>query len=528
MGGYDAFSSRLGNRAHNARGGLSTPPTPLIHASERSHLPMQRLLRLTVVVSALASLIVLPSLPAKGDLRIQLAYTPPADAPQQTDLQVNTTVNCATCTTVALQVHYINESGAWDTRETRTNAGAFINSPVSVTIPGASVTYPRLTYWLEVFGYPRQCTDFSCDGHDRWPATGNANLTITGDLDADGFTCTPLPQVSVQYLLPDGTLSAVPTSQTATLYKMQLADGSLVQQVVPPTGWSPVTATDEELKNWGFDTRPTDPEMLAQWNADYANYSGSAPVGMCQSDAFAPSVGWDSGPNWSGVIATSTSATYHQKVTGIAVQPTFEYECPHKSSHAIWTGLGGNRTNRLLQAGTEVLFGDSISEAWAWWEAISENFDTRMVRFNLSTPPGHRIKSITQYFPSDKSAYMTVVDLTTGKSASTGLISGISNGSNTIPMDAFYDGRSAEAVDERADGATGAYAVDGRYYYFRRQLNSAPTHWEGVWVNGSTKIGDLNRVNMNMIRPNGNRLADPGGGVSNGGASYYDFWNACA
>jgi hypothetical protein len=296
--------------------------------------------------------------------------------------------------------------------------------------------------------------------------------------------------------------------------------------MVPPAGWSPVTATDEELMNWGFDTRPTgDPAALAQWNGDYANWSGSAPVGMCQSNASALSVTWDSSPNWSGVVATSTSATYHQKVQGIHVQPTFEYECPHKSSHAIWTGVGGwYDAHRLLQAGTEVLFGNSISDAWAWWEAIGPNVDTRMVRMDLPTPAGHRIKTVTQYFPGNKTAYMTVTDLTTGKSATTGLMKYIWN----LPMDYFYDGRTAEAVDERANGATGAYAVDGQYFYFRRQLDSAPTQWEGVWVNGPTRIGNLNRVNVNMVRPNGNRLANPGGGVDNGETSYFDYWNRCA
>jgi hypothetical protein len=119
---------------------------------------------------------------------------------------------------------------------------------------------------------------------------------------------------------------------------------------------------------------------------------------------------------------------------------------------------------------------------------------------------------------------MTVTDLTAGRTASTGIIGSIKG----VPMDYFYDGRSAESIDERTAGASGSYAVDGKYYYYRRTLNSVPTQWEGVWVNGSTRIGSLNRVNVEMRRPNAHLLADPGGGVSNGGLNYYDFWDACA
>jgi hypothetical protein len=114
--------------------------------------------------------------------------------------------------------------------------------------------------------------------------SGPATSSQFGDLDGD-FHCTPLKQVGIKYLLPDGTYSPVHTDKTADIYLFESADGTgaIFPEEELPEGWSPINATDKELDVFGLPPRPTDPQALADWKADWANVKDSAPPGMCQS-----------------------------------------------------------------------------------------------------------------------------------------------------------------------------------------------------------------------------------------------------
>src|SRR5215467_8466566 len=57
----------------------------------------------------------------------------------------------------------------------------------------------------------------------------------------------------------------------ATRYVYRLP-GGLFTQVSPPAGWSPVRATDQELRTYGFPARPKDAAGRARWNKLFSTW----------------------------------------------------------------------------------------------------------------------------------------------------------------------------------------------------------------------------------------------------------------
>jgi hypothetical protein len=57
---------------------------------------------------------------------------------------------------------------------------------------------------------------------------------------------------------------------------------------VPPPGFKPLEATDQELNTYGFEARPADPALMAHWRSLYANCQaprrGNPPPVMCQTN----------------------------------------------------------------------------------------------------------------------------------------------------------------------------------------------------------------------------------------------------
>src|SRR5207245_3340296 len=99
-----------------------------------------------------------------------------------------------------------------------------------------------------------------------------------GDTDNGDPRCRDLRVTSVDYVLPDGSTVRTPRRGAATLYHYEHDAG---QELIPPAGWNPLSATDEELDTFGFPPRPGDPVGRAEWNSDFANWHRSTAQGMC-------------------------------------------------------------------------------------------------------------------------------------------------------------------------------------------------------------------------------------------------------
>jgi hypothetical protein len=89
--------------------------------------------------------------------------------------------------------------------------------------------------------------------------------------------------VAVKAMRPDGTTQE-PRDHDGMARSYEYQDGT--HEVVPPPGWSPLTATDQELRTYLFPPRPTDPAALAQWHDSFARYndqSSKAGSPRCQT-----------------------------------------------------------------------------------------------------------------------------------------------------------------------------------------------------------------------------------------------------
>lgn len=88
--------------------------------------------------------------------------------------------------------------------------------------------------------------------------------------------CVPEKLVVAYYLRPDGARSATPSPGAATVLRGDLGG----QELLVPKGFNPLTANAYTLYLFGFPPRPHDPAALAQWNAQFRHYRGSAPAGL--------------------------------------------------------------------------------------------------------------------------------------------------------------------------------------------------------------------------------------------------------
>ena len=350
--------------------------------------------------------------------------------------------------------------------------------------------------------------------------TGGEPAITGGGQEASAPTCTGVKQKRVRYIRLNGESALQPSADTATFYDFNFdGDNSTLTMVTPPTGWKPTIGTDDELSLFGFPPRPTDPSALADWTSTYSHWKGAAAPGMCRTKQ--SSATYAESTNWSGEIDTNASTSYFKTAVGSFEQPTFLAACDHASAHGIWSGIGGWLNNRLLQAGTDVVGSSGLNDDYGWWEAARENgTDTYQVKFaNWSASAGDTVQASVTYSPASPSQVtFQVFDVTSGQSAGVTSIQILGR-----PPSDFYNGSTAEYVDERTAGAT-AYPVDGKYYYFRKVASPYYVYWHGAYSNGAPAVSG-SRTIAKMVRPNGTTLGDV---EERSSTAFRNNWRACA
>lgn len=339
--------------------------------------------------------------------------------------------------------------------------------------------------------------------------------SVGGDLSGSD-TCTPLQLTKVNGLRSDGSVVNQSSPGQAQLYVYQLSQGT-VTQVVPPDGFSPLAATDQELATYGFPPRPTGAAELKQWTELYSHWTGSASPGMCRRSKSNLTGGPSA--NWAGLETTGRTYT---TVTGQWTEPSWVFGCAHASSHSIWTGLGGDPayggTNHLLQSGVDT-GGSNINSVYGWWEAISPVHDTYEVQFSGFAPRVGDVMSATTTYKTSGSptgVNMSVYDASTGKSAATGYMNYIDG----LSVVNYYSGSTADFINERPGGGS----APGGYYYLRKPgTTGLKTTWSAATAN-STSVNSLSHIWDYMS--DGNLLEDVGSGFL-GTQVWTDHWDAC-
>jgi len=297
----------------------------------------------------------------------------------------------------------------------------------------------------------------------------------------------------VDHVLPNGTRHAATVAQgAASSDSLARAyyfgdDGSQVAEIVPPTGWKPVTATDQELKTYGFPPRPSGRAEFEHWTATMSKWKAPGRPGMCQTnlsaalpDAARPdgvtnaTTSW----SWAGGMTVNRSASVNTFTNsdGMWTQPRFINPCGTTADarYSIWSGLGGWNKNRLLQTGT-----DQGGEMW--WEALAPNLSTnyQVIWTGSTVNAGDTVESYVTY---SGDAELFLFDLTTGESQSAIWSSYRGQGAAD-----FYDGTTADFITEDTQTSDGssvfplARPVAGYTYYSYATVDGRPISYYASW-----------------------------------------------
>lgn len=249
-------------------------------------------------------------------------------------------------------------------------------------------------------------------------------------------------------------LKSYPTAEKIYTY---LINGVKQKYPVPPEGFSPLTATDEQLSTYGFPARPdtSDAEAYDSWVSLMTGYEGT-PVPNIKirqkaivdeptsniTNARATTIRND---HWSGYISDlgSSSSKFYTQVQMDYTQPTIK-SVSGNCGISYWVGLGGGRSGSqsLVQAGTAAR---GLYENYAWFELIGDSQNHYEQKLNLKINPGDDIHLYVGFQAANNIFNCYIVNKTTGKHCS--VLLGDDEGE--IDDNYPFDGTTVEWVVER-------------------------------------------------------------------------------
>lgn len=226
----------------------------------------------------------------------------------------------------------------------------------------------------------------------------------------------------------------------------------------PPEGFNAVTASDEELEEYGFPPRPYQGELALykRWqkivtasttrltNVEIRPNSkvGHGVVRNRQDQGTTANANTSAGaanattPNWSGYVISAPTGTFNMNNTSIqadwivpGVSAPYGIEnCaygPYET--AIWVGLDGYNNNDVLQAGTvSSACPNSSPVAWFEWytaDCAQNSYTTPCDQMDvpgLSINTGDDVDVIVWYTTSAPQGHALITDFTSGQGVSVG------------------------------------------------------------------------------------------------------------
>jgi hypothetical protein len=324
------------------------------------------------------------------------------------------------------------------------------------------------------------------------------SLPVTSRAVADAPAnngCVPVPVTSTYFQDPNTqAVHAARRSNDATV--TVFANDAPVRNA--PLGWSPIRATNAELRFYGIPARPTATSPLAAWKQTWSRYSYAPPPTLCMdTEHKAPIYSY----NWAADVDGGRSD--YAQISAHYTEPTHTY-CPgtSPSSHAMWVGIGGaNGLNRLMQNGTSSE--GTIDQDHFWFEVIADTHDTWLVKLDSSyavngTQPTVKKNDIldisTSYDPAAKTVRFSFRNSTTGYFKQVGPMTQVRDHNGVaFAVAGGYDGQSAEVVDEREENPT------TKKYDQLRQFTQM--HWTSatVYVASGAKAGIRDYSNTGEI-----------------------------
>lgn len=327
-----------------------------------------------------------------------------------------------------------------------------------------------------------------------------------------------LTLTKVDAMRSDGQMQAAESADgLARVYHFQGSQGDDVFEIVPPPNWRPLTATDHELKIYGFPPRPTDAAALKRWNDHMARWKKVGTPGMCETNVRNSLHATASSPIWAGGMSVNGSAsvsTFYES-DGEYLVPTFIGTCPNPSAYSLWSGLGGWNQIKLLQAGITADPGNtqSSNQSFEWWEALDVTHNNPSVAFTGDVVnAGDDVESFVSYDSATNTADMAVYDFTSGVSGD----SHFTSYKNESALK-YYDGTTSDFIAEQVtNSSTGAlYSLrqpKSPVSYFFALTNGQPIANFGSWR--------INQVDSSGLAVNTSSF--------DGADRWTDTWHGCS
>jgi len=264
--------------------------------------------------------------------------------------------------------------------------------------------------------------------------------------------CHPLKVARTYGRTSNGHLVTAGTRGSATI--QEYTDGESVTQ--PPDGFVPANASPEALRAFLID--PALRNSAVPLNAEPL-------TPPCVNPARNNATNQD-GENWAGRAVAYHTFTFTD-IQARWVVPHYDHSsyCLKRSEASIWVGIGGDYTDRLIQAGVQTYAGGDTDVNFFY-----ENDPVSGGSHNVGTPAitnGQQAQAHVNYSPANGIAYAYLTNLTTSATATYALPSAGSD----------YDGQSGEFIVERP-------VDNGTLDLMRRSTDTYDPYWNSEYING--------------------------------------------
>jgi hypothetical protein len=343
------------------------------------------------------------------------------------------------------------------------------------------------------------------------PHSGRTEFGVAGTPSTAGDAGDPTVTVQpVTTHLTDGSINTV----------YALPNGETITDITPPASFNPLTASDAQLKKYGFPVRPSSASAAQAWQTAMAAYrpdtSGQAGpltvhTGRSKHSRVQFGAKYD---KWGGYTA---GMLRQQLSTYVAVQTVFttpsESACSGTNIVGLWVGLGGTNPNvtpnDLVQQGVEC--GDPFLGSGNVWRPFTQFADSNNpVNFcgltNWAYPAGHTLYQNMSFEQSSNVANFYIQDESSGSAHSCSV---------NAPSNWAYNGNTADWVGEATEGAAEDFGSVGFSDAYAELGSSgswvpfASQAYYNEWVDGYSSSNYC-------IAP---------GGVGSDEASFTDYWS---
>lgn len=228
-------------------------------------------------------------------------------------------------------------------------------------------------------------------------------------------------------LCPGGTLLTAVSARRlpagSTAYKYELPDGTSFENVAPPPGFNPATASNALLTELNFPRRPAGAAAMKAWDAQVAPFGKSGisrSEEFCEERAGAEPEAATAGQHAAGVApmasvghqGTTGFSGYelrdgpYQKVVGHFTQP--HVSAANGGTMSDWIGLNGTGSGgRLIQAGADSPLGRLFWELYCSGGS-SSGCNAAQTESTYTASPGDDVSVSVSYNPATLLSYYAV------------------------------------------------------------------------------------------------------------------------